>query len=233
MKTVGVIGGLGPEATAKFYLELINKFSQVNKINYPSIVIYNIPLTFKIEQQFHEEKIDKKDRAAMFNSIFSGVKKLEKAGVDLLVIPCNTVHIFTTELRQQISVPFLSIIEETAKRLLEMKIKKVGLLGTKITINSNLYQEELKAKGIDLILPDLKQQSKVLEITKNILFGKNNEESKKELILIINSLALKDAKAIILGCTEIPLLMKQKDVNLPLIDTIEVLAESTANKIIT
>ena len=122
MKTIGIIGGLGPETTSEFYLEIVFECYKKNKEQRPPILIWNVPLKYKIEEDLLE-KAEGEERYIPY--LIEAAKKLEKAGADFLVIPCNSVHAFIKEVRNSVKIPVLSILEETAKFLKNKNISKV------------------------------------------------------------------------------------------------------------
>ena len=155
----------------------------------------------------------------------SGAKKLELIGVDFIVMPCNTAHYFYEEIKKEISIPFLSITGETAKKVKSKNFNKVGLLATGTTIKFKIYNKDFDKLDIELVVPE--KQEKVTKVIMNILAGKKLEKDKEELKQIIEELKSNGAEAIVLGCTDIPILLQQGDVDIKVFDTVEVLAEST------
>src|SRR5690242_5620489 len=137
MKTIGIIGGLGPETTSEFYLELIFLYRQLNKTSYPPILINSIPLPFDIEKDAIAYGIGE-ERCLSY--LIDAAKKLEKAGADFLVLPCNSLHKYIQHIRKAVKIPVLSILEETAKFLKAQEVKKVGIIATPITIKNELYK---------------------------------------------------------------------------------------------
>ncbi len=221
MKTIGVLGGMGPESTAMFYQELIKQCqkqygAQYDK-DYPEILIYNLPIPDIVEGLGNPERV--------LPALIEGIKRLESIGVDFITMPCNTAEYFYRDMKKEISIPFLSIIEETAKKVKSVGYKKVGLLATETTIVNGNYNSAFEKFEIGLVVPE--EQDKVTRIILNILAGKKLEKDKEVLKTIIRGLKNKGAEAIILGCTDIPVLLKQDDVNVEVFNTIEVLAEST------
>ncbi len=124
MKTVGIIGGLGPETTAEFYLDIIFSCQKKNKTQRPPIIISSVPLKFKIEQDLIMKN---KGAKRYIPFLTKEAKRLEKSGADFLVMPCNSLHVFINEIRQAVKIPVLSIIEETIKFLKKNKLKRVGI----------------------------------------------------------------------------------------------------------
>ena len=220
-KIIGVLGCMSPQATANFYKELIKQCRKQYGAEYdkdfPEIFIYNLPVPNMFENVKYPEKI--------LMTLVNGAKKLESIGVDVIVMPCNTVHYFYKEIKKEVSVPILSIAKETAKKLKSMGFKSAGLLATDTTVKSQIYDKDLSELGIELVLP--KEQEKVIDIVDNLLTGLKLNRDKDELKLIIKNLRKRKAQAIILGCTDIPLLLKPEDVDSEVFDTAKVLAEST------
>ena len=168
----------------------------------------------------------------MLPFLIDGIKKLEQSKADFVVIPCNTIHFFIDKLRKSISIPILSIIEETAKKCKIKGYQKIGVLATKKTIEKKLYDNELERFNIKLITPTIQEQENVSKIIFHILSGKKSEYNKKQLLRIVKDLENKGAEAIILGCTDLQLLLSQKDSKVKLLDTVEIFAEATINKIL-
>ncbi|KPJ56881.1 hypothetical protein AMJ49_03660 [Parcubacteria bacterium DG_74_2] len=229
MKTVGILGGMGPETTSKFYLKVIELCRLKNKIYYPPIIINSLPIPYTLEKDI-VEKGESEER--LLPILIDGVKKLEQLKADFIVIPCNTVHIFIDELRKNISTPILSIVEETVAKCKIEDYKKVGILATKKAIEKKLYNKELERRNIKLIVPDLDEQQKVTRIIYKILNGNKSEENKKELLEVIQSLKSKGVEAVILGCTDLQLVINKDNSSLPLLDTVEILVEASVSKIL-
>ncbi|MFH0713961.1 MAG: amino acid racemase [Candidatus Micrarchaeota archaeon] len=220
-KIIGVLGGMGPESTANFYHELIiqcqKQYGAKYDEDYPEIFLYNLPIPDVVEGLETPEKT--------LNILVKGAKKLEAIGVDFIVMPCNTAHFFYEDIKKEISIPFLSITEETAKKVKLRNFNKVGLLATGTTVRHNIYNKDFDKERIELIVPE--KQEKVTKVIMNILAGKKLEKDKDELKQIIQNLKDKGAQAIVIGCTDIPILLKPEDINIETFDTVEVLAEST------
>ena len=220
-KIIGILGGMGPESTAMFYQSVIQQcqkqYGAQYDEDYPEIFIYNLPIPNVVEGIKKPSKI--------LPILIRGIKKLEYIGVDFIAIPCNTVQYFYDNLRKSISVSLLNIVEETAKKIKSENYKRVGLLATITTIENKIYERILTKFGIKTIAPE--EQNKVTKIILNILAGKKLESDKLELMKIIGNMKQSGAEAIILGCTDIPALLTQKDINIELFDSIEILAEAT------
>ena len=227
-KTVGIIGGLGPETTSKFYLELIYSCRKFNEISYPHILIDSIPLPFEIEKEaiaegFGYEKI--------LPYLISTAKNLEKSGADFLVLPCNSLHIFIKDIRKAVKIPVLSILEETSKFLKEQKINKVGIVATLMTIQNKLYEKFLEQKKIQQIIPSELEQVKIGKLIHNLVSSKYDNKDRELLMKIIKSFTKDKVKHIILACTDLQLLMP-KIKGIKIYDTMKILADATVRNII-
>lgn len=221
-KTIGVLGGMGPEASAELYFKIIKycqkKYNAKLDEDYPSIIIYNLPAPQMIDNLKNKNKLR--------SALIGGIKRLENAGADFIVVACNTAHYFLSDLQKNVSIPILSIIEEVGGLLVKNKIKKVGLLATITTIKQKIYENRLRNLGISILVPDKKSQRRVLSIIRKTIAGKSSERDRLFLKILIEKLKLKGAQSIVLGCTELPLIISQKDFSIPLVDTLQVLAET-------
>ena len=154
---------------------------------------------------------------------------LEKAGADFIVICTNTMHKVVNQIKEKISIPILHIAEMTAEKILEKGLKNIALLGTKYTMEQDFYKSKLIEKGINVIIPDKND----IEIINKVIYdelclGTINSNSKKKFLEIVDKLRNKGAEGIILGCTEIGLLIKNEDTDVPLFDTAIIHAEQAA-----
>ena len=228
MKTVGIIGGLGPETTAEFYLELCFGCYQKNKERRPSILIWNVPQSYKVEK---EAQIEARGEDRYIPYLTEAAKMLEKSGVDFLVMPCNTLHIFIKEVRKSVKVPVLSIIEETVKFLKNKKISKVGILATPSIIKNKLYENALKKEGIKQILPDGFDQAKMGKMINNIVLNRHDNKDRENMLRIVDKFEKKGAKSVILACTDLQLLIPNHP-RLKIYDTMKIFADATTDKIL-
>jgi len=216
MKTIGLIGGMSWESSLEYYriLNLTVK-EKLGGFHSSKCVMYSVNFE-EIEKLQH-----KGEWSELTDLMINAAQKLEKAGADCVVICTNTMHKMAPEVESNISIPLIHIVDVTAEEIKKKGQKKVGLLGTRFTMEQEFYKGRLIHKhGIDVIIPDEEQR----KIVHNILYdelvqGKINESSKNRFKDIIESLESRGAEGIILGCTEIPLLVKQKDYDIPLYDT--------------
>ena len=224
MKTVGIIGGLGPETTAKFYMQILSLCQKGNKRNRPSILISNVPISFALEEKFIKEGEGKKEFLSL---LINSAIQLEKGGADFIVIPCNTAHVFINEIRASVNVPVLSIIEKTANVLNKKGVKKVGLLSTPATIKNKLFDSKL-----DVILPNKTEQKQMGIIINKLINNHQTPRDKQALFRIVDDIS-KKSDAILLACTDLQLLIPEnKHHKIEILDTMKILAEATVKELL-
>ncbi len=222
MKIVGVLGGFGPETTAEFYVSLVNKNRLLSE-SHPNILIHNSPVPFDLE----ENAVKNARGLEKFLPILLDSLKTIEDKSDFIVLPCNTLHIFIENLRKASKKPVLSIIEEIAVEAKSRNLKKVGLLATLKTFQEKIYDTKLRENGIRVVKPSGRDMIRLSQIIHLILTGVKSDGLKTELLMMVKDLKSRGAEEVILGCTDLQLLLKQKDSPLRLIDTMDVLANST------
>ncbi len=227
MKTVGIIGGLGPETTSEFYLELIFQSQKLDKTNRPPILIYSVPLPYSIE----EEAIVSGREENCLPFLVDAAKKLEKAGADFIVMPCNSLHTFIEAIRKSVNIPVLSIVEETTKFLKEHEITKVGIIATSITINKKLYENSFTANNIGQIPPDDFQQAKIGKMIHNLVSNRHDNKDREDLIKLVNDFEKKGVEHVILACTDLQLLIPHHP-RLKIYDTMKIFADATVQEML-
>src|SRR3989344_3846346 len=228
MKTMGIIGGLGPETTSEFYLELCFGCQNKNKTRRPSILIWNVPQSYKIEEEVQVKSLGEERYVQILQN---AAQILEKGGADFLVMPCNTLHIFIDEIRRSVNIPVLSIVEETIKFLKENKIKKVGILATLATIKWKLYENALREENIDVVIPDGFQQAKIGKMVYNIVMNRHANRDRQELIKVVDGFEKKGVKHVILACTDLQLLIPHHP-KLKIYDTMKIFSDATVDRIL-
>ena len=205
------------------YYRLINKKTNDLLGGFHSCrsLMYSVDFA-EIEKLQHEDKWKELD-SIMVNS----AKKLENAGADILILCTNTMHLCSKAIQENISIPFLHIAEATGEEIVSRKINKVGLLGTKYTMEKDFYKEILNEKfGIEVIIPNEHERNTVHKIIyEELVHGQIKERSKETYKAIINNLEKDGVEGVILGCTEIPLLISNSDLNIPVFDTTKLHAE--------
>lgn len=228
MKSVGIIDVFGPDTTAAFYLNIVDKFRMHQGVHYPDINIYTIPATFELEE--HVVRWGKRGEEVQ-PLLVNAAQKLEQTGSHFIVMPCNTVHAFWGDVKNAVSVPVCNIMAETVNFIKPSGAKKVGLIATTKTVESGLYQRQLENEGIAVLAPPAEEQKEISRVISNILNGQRSENDKAVLLSAAHKMKLQGAEAIISGCTALPLVMNQEDIDVPLIDSLEVLADTTAREL--
>jgi aspartate racemase len=229
MKKIGMIGGVSWESTAVYY-KLINEAVRdklggltsaqllIHSLNYQEIVDY--------------ENQDKWDQVS---AILCGVsKQLQQSGADFVMLCCNTLHKIASDIEQSISVPFLHIADAAGHRLKKDKMKKIGLLGTKFTMEDGFYSARLQEKfQIDVILPEAAARNTIDSIIyKELCAGIFSEQSKVTLLQIIDELVERGAECVLLSCTELGILIKSDDCSSPILDTTVLHAQLASSLVI-
>lgn len=224
-KSIGIIGGMGPQASAKLLEVLISMctkdFGAKNDSDFPEIILNSVAVPNFIS---NKESVDE-----VLKILKQSVKNLEKFNPVCLAICCNTAHLLLKDLQSNTDVPFVSIIDEVAKKVAESGIEKVGLLGTPVTIDSGLYQDTLGKQRIEVIIPSKKDRKLVETVIFNVLAGKANKKDELLLATVAGLLKEKGAQGVILGCTELPLIFP-KDFPGPVFDSIEILVRALLQK---
>ena len=213
--TIGILGGIGPEATGNFYLKLISEIQKQklvkSNMDYPRIIINSVPapeLTSKITKAELKPYVD-------------GVKQLEQYGADFIVMACNTIHLYHDLLQKEVSIPILNLREAVGKFLKKKKLKSVSVFGTSATVENGLYD----FSGISYHNPnkeDLEQLSSAIE---NFNKGHDKEKQITKVSALANKYLKNGAEIIVLGCTEISLMLI--DSKIPKIDTVDLLVKTT------
>lgn len=219
MKTIGMLGGMSWESTASYY-KAINEGvkAELGGLSSAKICLYSVNFE-EIEKLQHQGRWN--DTAVILTQ---AAKAVEAGGADFLIICTNTMHKVASEIEAEISIPILHIADATAKKLVSDGIKKVGLLGTRFTMEQDFYKSRLTNKfEIDVIVPSAESRA----IVHNVIYdelckGIISAESRVKYLNIINELYKSGAEAVILGCTEIALLIQQQHTDIPLYDTTEI-----------
>jgi len=222
-KVVGVLGGMGPEATADFFAKVIALTPARKDQEHLRIIIDNNP---KIPDR--TDAILTGDRSSL-PTLIETAKNLERAGADFIAIPCNTVHYFYDDLVKEISVPVLHMIKEVAQAVKASlpERKKAGLIATTGTTTSGLYQKELQKLDIEVVVPDPLSQAKVMDAILGIKAIRGKNRARKEILKVANQLIEHGAQALIIGCTDVRLVIKARDFPVLMFDSTSILAEAT------
>lgn len=224
MKTIGLIGGMSWESTVTYY-KIVNETvkNELGGLHSANVLLYSVDFS-EIEKCQADGDWDKS--AAILSA---AAKNLEKAGAEFIVICTNTMHKVVPQIQSSIMIPVIHIAEATANELKYHNITKVALLGTKYTMTQDFYKDKLINAGITVLIPDEEEIEIVNDVIYNELcLGIISEASKEKYLSIIRGLAEQGAQGVILGCTEIGLLIQQKDLELPVFDTAQIHAVRAA-----
>lgn len=224
MKTIGLIGGMSWESTITYY-EILNKeiVTRLGGLHSAKIIMYNVDFS-ELEENMSKGKWD--DNASILSE---AAKTLEDAGADFIVIATNTMHKLVPQIEKHIKIPVLHIAEATANVIKRDGFQKIGLLGTKFTMTQDFIKDRLIKSGLEVIVPDEKDIDLINDVIFNELcLGKILDSSRKEYQRIISYLKEQGAEGVILGCTEIGMLISQKDSVLPVYDTTIIHAKEAA-----
>jgi aspartate racemase len=224
-KTIGILGGMGPEATLDCYSRIISNTPAKTDQEHLRVIIDSNP------------KVPDRTAAIIAEGqspvpiLVAGCRALQKAGADFIIIPCVSAHFFLDEIQQQIALPILSIFDVVSETITSdhPQIKTVGLIGTTGTINGGLFQKRLAVEGIETMVAGETQQSKVMAAIydiKNSQPARSRAQITSDLVGVADSLISKGARGIIAGCTEIPLALEQKHLSVPYFDALTLLARA-------
>lgn len=219
MKTIGLLGGMSWESSAHYYRAINEGVKNIlGGLHSAKLAMYSVDFA-PIEILQH-----KGDWAGTASILSAAARNIESAGADFLLICTNTMHKVAPEIARAISIPLLHIADATAEVLLRNGIRKVGLLGTAFTMEQDFYKGRLSDKyELDVLVPGKEDRELVHRVIyRELCLGKIDTGSRREYLRIIDSLADRGAEAVILGCTEIGMLVSQKDTKIPLFDTTEI-----------
>lgn len=221
-KKIGILGGMSPESTVEYYQYITRAYTErFGDYGYPEIIIYSVSFQPYVDWPGQ----DRWDLVAQ--GLSEAAQKLEAAGADFIVIATNTMHLVFDQVQASVGVPMLSLLDAVGEAILARGMKKVGLLSTQFTMEKTFYQEALARKGITVLVPDAEDRQYVNAVIYNELVAKQiRGESRAGFVAIIDRLAARGAEGVILGCTEVPLLVSERDTNIPLFDTTAIHAEA-------
>ncbi|ULJ68316.1 aspartate/glutamate racemase family protein [Wielerella bovis] len=218
MNTLGIIGGMSPESTATYYTQINRLINQQNGGNSSAPLIVH---SVEFQQIVNCQKNGDWQQAGEI--LAQSARMLQQAGAQAILLATNTMHKVATLIEQAIDVPFLHILDGVAAAIQARQCKKVGLLGTRFTMQDDFYRAGLAARGVSAIVPDETAQAEIHRIIfEELCVGKFTETSKQFYLQTMNQLAEQGAQGMILGCTEIGLLVQQADTPIPLFDTTEI-----------
>ncbi|MBU1187212.1 MAG: aspartate/glutamate racemase family protein [Acidobacteria bacterium] len=226
MKVIGMIGGMSWESSLEYY-RLVNEGvkTALGGLHSARCLMYSVEFA-EIEALQHRGAWDE-----LTDIMTDAGQRLRKGGADFILICTNTMHRMAEAVEKEAGIPLLHIADATGERIQSMNMTKVGLLGTKFTMEQDFYKGRLKKKfGIEVIIPDDRGRDVIHSIIYNELcMGTIREDSRMRYVDIINELVGRGAQGIVLGCTEIPLLVKQGDVTVPIFDTTAIHAKAAVD----
>lgn len=213
-KRIGIIGGISHESTIKYYEFILKKyFAKKRDYHYPEVVIFSLDLAKLVGFE------ERGDINGYIRYLTAGIKSLEKAGAEFIVIAANSPHAVFDILQKKASIPLLSIVDITALEAKRLKMKKLLLIGIKHTMQSPFYRDVFAKHGMDVITPLEKEQEEINRIIfKEFVLGIYKNTTRKKLLDIINSY---EVNGVILGCTELSLAIHQEDTKIKLLNTLE------------
>lgn len=220
-KKIGILGGLSPESTVTYYLHIVRRYQELfGDHSYPEIIIYSVSF-----QRFINWMAQDKWNT-ITEELINAIRSLGAAGADFAIIATNTMHIVFDKVREKSPIPLISIIEATAEAIKEEGMDTVGLLGTRFTMEKKFYRRELASHGIETLVPDKADRdyiNKVVfeELSRSLI----RAESRNKFLKIIEDLIGRGAQGIVLGCTEIPLLVNEQHTSVKLFDTATIHAD--------
>lgn len=213
-KRIGIIGGISHGSTIKYYEFILKKyFARKRDYHYPEVIIFSLDLAKLVGFE------ERGDIDGYISYLASGVKSLEKAGAEFILIAANSPHAVFDILQKKVSVPMLSIVEITAQEAKRLKLKKLLLIGIKHTMRSPFYRVVFAAHGMEVITPSENEQDEINRIIfKELVLGIYKKSTRNKLLDIINTY---DEDGVILGCTELSLAVNQEDTKIKLLNTLE------------
>ena len=220
MKKIGLIGGLGPEATIDYYKGIINIFKAVSQeLNYPEIVIYSVNMSVFLDM------LKTKEYEKAVGYLLNKLDALSAAGCEFAALTANTPHLLYDQLAEKSPIPLISIVESTCDEALRQGLSRPGLIGTSFTMRSTFYANVFQKKGIDMVIPNDEEMERINhKLFTEIELGVFKEETKQMLIDIISEMVSRDnIDSIILGCTEFPLILADETyAGIPVLNTTKI-----------
>jgi len=225
----GIIGGLGPESTIDYYRSIIKYYQfKKNGEQYPEIIFKSLDLS-KALSLVSDLKL--KD---LTNYLVDSIKSLQKTGADFAAIAANTPHIVFDEVQSLSPIPLISIVEETAKIVKDLKLEKVGLFGTKFTMETDFYKDVMLRNGIKIVVPKKGEQVYIhKKILSELEHGKILNKTKEDLLRIVKRMIkYEEIEGLILGCTELPLILTRDEFGISFLNTTKIHVRSIVNKML-
>ena len=231
MKTVGIIGGLGPESTVDYYQRIIALYRQRTADgHYPEFIVVSVDLRKGLDF------MDANELSGMADYLLEAIGKVARAGADFAIISANTPHIVFDDVAPNSPIPLISIVEATCAAAKARKLKRLALFGTRYTMQANFYPKVLAREGIDLLMPEREDQDYIHEkYFSELVPGKFLPETRAGLLTIVDRMkAQSDIDGVILAGTELPLILRGETHNgIPLLDTTKIHCEAVVAEMLT
>ncbi len=221
-KTIGILGGMSPESTVAYYEYITRTYTErCGDYAYPQVLIYSVSFQPYVDWP-REGRWD-----LVAEGLSMAARVLGGAGADFVLIATNTMHMVFDEVAATVDIPMLSLLDAVGDAIQKRNMETVGLLGTAFTMQEAFYPKAMAQKGITVLVPDSEDQELVNDIIYGeLVAGRIREASRDAFVEIISGLEARGAEGVILGCTEIPLLVRQADVDVPLFDTTAIHADA-------
>jgi aspartate racemase len=215
---IGIVGGIGPESTIDYYKKIISSYRTIiTDGSYPEIVINSIDMNKMIKIMMRSAWDE------LCCELSKALDQLQGAGADIAIIASNTPHVVFDRVKNSCPIPLISIVDATSENIFQKGCRKAGLLGTGFTMKQHFYQDVLIKYGIEAVVPsDLQQEYIHEKLFSEIELGVIKDSTKRELVEIVHSMiGVSQIDGLILGCTELPMIISQKDFSIPVFDTVE------------
>jgi aspartate racemase len=222
MKKIGLIGGIGPESTLDYYRRIIRAFQERKSADYPEIVIYSANLTeiLKLMEGKHWD--------ALTEWLLHRIEALRKAGAQFAAIGSNSPHVVFDAVKPRSSLPLVSIVEATCNKAQELGVKRLGLMGTAFTMQADFFQNPFSMNGMSVVVPEPEDQNLIhRRLFTEIELGIIKDSTRDELLAVAKRMIDRHGiEALILGCTELPLILTQDEFGIPFLNTTAIHAEA-------
>ena len=223
MKKIGIIGGIGPESTLDYYRGIIDAFREQNKgIHYPDIIIYSADLTELLEI------LEAKDLDKLTVWLLTRVEALRRAGAEFAVIASNTPHVVFDEVQKRSPLPLISIVAATCAKAESLGMRRLGLMGTRFTMQADFFQWPFRERSMSVVVPSPEEQQFIHEkLFSEIELGIIKDETREALLAIVKDMIARDGiDSLIMGCTELPLILPGEAHGIPFLNTTAIHVEA-------
>ncbi len=223
MKKIGIVGGIGPESTLDYYRGIIDAFRErIGGMNYPDIIIYSADLTELLEI------LEAKAMERLTEWLMARIEALHRAGAEFAAIASNTPHVVFDEVARRSPLPLLSIVEATCRKAERLGVKRPGLMGTKFTMAADFFRKPFRERGMEVVVPLPEEQLFIHEkLFSEIELGIIREETREDLLAIAKAMIGRDGiDSLILGCTELPLILPGEAHGIPFLNTTAIHVEA-------